>query len=147
MGANDDTVKVDKRVDEILDKVSGLPGYVFELSADFGSGRNFSIRGNFGVGAKLEDMNTEMDKLVRVVDRQLCKAVIPNIEEDIFKHEKMLEKAKRDYATLDGRRQGHKSIPQTEISQLENQKATIAELEGLVKRKKDLLVKTKKDAE
>jgi hypothetical protein len=133
--------------EELLDTIKKLPGYVFELSADFGSGRNFSIRGNFGVGESLETMNAEMDKLVRVCDRQLSKAVIANIEEDLFKHEKMLEKAIRDYQAMEGRREGHKTLPATEKAAQENQKATVEELKAMIARKKLFLEKTKKDAE
>jgi len=132
---------------ELLNTIKKLPGYVFELSADLGSGRNFSIRGNFGVGETLEVMNSEMDKLVRVCDRQLSKAVIANIEEDLFKHENMLEKAIRDYQAMEGRREGHKTLPATERAAQENQKATIAELKTVIARKKLFLEKTKKDAE
>ena len=132
---------------ELLNTIKKLPGYVFELTADLGSGRNFSIRGNFGVGETLEVMNSEMDKLVRVCDRQLSKAVIANIEEDLFKHENMLEKAIRDYQAMEGRREGHKTLPATERAAQENQKATIAELKTVIARKKLFLEKTKKDAE
>lgn len=133
--------------EELLNTIKKLPGYVFELSADLGSGRNFSIRGNFAVGETLETMNSEMDKLVRVCDRQLSKAVIANIEEDLFKHENMLEKAIRDYQAMEGRREGHKTLPATERAAQENQKATIAELKTVIVRKKLFLEKTRKDAE
>jgi len=133
--------------EELLDTIKKLPGYVFELSADFGSGRNFSIRGNFVIGESLETMNAEMDKLVRVCDRQLSRAVISNIEEDLFKHEKMLEKAIRDYQAMEGRREGHKTLPATEKAAQENQKATVEELKAMIARKKLFLEKTKKDAE
>ena len=132
--------------EELLDTIKKLPGYVFELSADLGSGRNFSVRGNFAVGETLENMNAEMDKLVRVCDRQLSKAVIANIEEDLFKHEKMLEKATRDYVAMESRREGHKTLPATEKAAQENQKATIDELKAMIARKKLFLEKTKKEA-
>lgn len=129
------------------DNVGQKPGYIFELSADLGCGRTYSIRGNFAVNTPLETMNVEMDKLVRVCDRQLSKAVIGSMEEDIYKHEHQLGKFKADLLGMLARAKGHKSLPQIELANQENQKTNIMEMEDTIERKKRLLAKTKKDAE
>lgn len=141
------TASVDRKTDELLETIKKLPGYVFELSADLGSGRNFSIRGNFGVDTGLDVMNVEMDKLVRVCDRQQARACISAIEEEIFKLERMQEKSVKDFNAGEARRKGHKSLPATEEANRENQRTTIEELKALIDRKKNLLQKTRKEAE
>lgn len=128
------------------ENIGEKPGYIFELGADLGSSRTFSIRGNFAVGTSLEVMNAELDKLVRACDRQLSKAVISTLEEDLFKHEHMLKKAERDYVSAGERTKGHKSLPAVEQANQENQKANIAELKTIVERKKAFLNKTREEA-
>ena len=51
-------------------------GYMFDFATDLGQGRSFVVRGNFPVGALVGEMNTEVDKIRAVADRQLAKALV-----------------------------------------------------------------------
>ena len=137
----------EEKVDKILKTIDNLPGYVFELSANLGSERNFSIRGNFPIGASLEVMNAEMDKLVRVSDRQLSKACIASLEEDIAKHEQQLENAKSNLKLVQSKFKKYQELPATGAAEIDNAGSNVKALEAMIERKKKFLEKTRKDAE
>lgn len=127
--------------------VGEKPGYIFELTADLGCGRNYSIRGNFPVNTTLELMNTEMDKLVRVCDRQLSKAIIPNIEEKLRKEENALLTFENNLKTLKKQAEGHKSIPAVAQGNIDNASINVNNQAQIVAEQKKLLERVKKDAE
>lgn len=135
---------MDKGAEE---NVGHKPGYIFELTADLGCGRNYSIRGNFGVGETLESMNKEMDKLVRVCDRQLSKAIIPNIEEKLRKEEHALQTFENNLKTLKKQAEGHKSIPAVAQGNIDNAQTNVSNQTQIVAEQKKLLERVKKDAE
>lgn len=140
------TVSVDKKVDEILNTVKKLPGYVFELSADLGCGRNFSIRGNFDPGESVENMHAEMDKLVRVCDRQLSKAVIPAIEKKVREEKFTLDNFERNLGTILKQQSGHKSLPAVAEANRDNAQANVDRQRMVVAEQEALLERTKADA-
>ena len=123
------------------------PGYVFDLTADLGCNRGFTIRGNFAKDETLENMNKEMDKLVRACDRQLCRAVIPAMESKLREEERTL---KTFLDNLEGTRkkaQGYKSLPVQAEAEIRNAETTIAAQKAKIAEQKVLIERTKKDAE
>lgn len=123
------------------------PGYIFELTADIGCGRNFTIRGNFPVEASAETMHKEMDKIVRVCDRQLSKAVIPAVEKKLRDEERTLETFKANTKLLKKQAEGHKAIPAQAAANIENAESNVRAQEANIEEQKKLLIRTKKDAE
>lgn len=83
-------------------------GYAWDFNADLGSGRIVSVKGNFPVGATLEEMNAEMDKIRTVVDRQQAKSAIPAVETEIVQLERTVAGASRDLVSLDETNEGKK---------------------------------------
>lgn len=136
-----------EKVDEILNKISDLPGYVYEMTANLGSERTLSIRGNFPPHVSLETLNKELDKLVRATDRQLSKACISALEEDIAKQEQTLEHMKENVKAVQGKSKGFKELPLNAQAELNNAMINVKTQEAFIKRKKDFLQKTRKDAE
>ena len=126
--------------------VGEQPGYIYELTGDLGCSRNISIRGNFPKGVTKEEIDAELDKLVRGIDRQLCKAVIAALEKDLAQHQRQLDKAVRDLAAMREISKGHKALPAVEVTRQDNQVATIEELEAIVAQKKQFLAETKANA-
>lgn len=137
----------EEKVDKILNTITNLPGYVFELTANLGSERNFSIRGNFPVGADLPMMNSELDKLVAATNRQLSKACLVSLEEDLAKHEGHLQASQANVATIQKKGERFKGTPQQMQADLDNAIANIEQLQSMIKRKKAILEQTRKDAE
>ena len=128
------------------ENVGEKPGYLFELGANLGSERTFSIRGNFPVGMTAEMMNVELDKLVKACDRQLSKACIPNMENEIAEMNDQLRRFEEDLADTTRNQGKHKALPAVEVAKTDNQKTNIAAMKGKIQRKMDFLGKTRKDA-
>ena len=137
----------EEKVDKILKTISDLPGYVYELTANLGSERNLSIRGNFPPNVSLEVLNAELDKLVRATDRQLSKACIAALEEDLAKQEQILEHMKENVKLVDNKAKGYKELPASAQAERNNAITNVKTQEAFIERKKKFLAKTRKDAE
>lgn len=136
-----------EKVDEILNKIKDLPGYVYEMTANLGSERTLSIRGNFPPDVPLETLNKELDKLVRASDRQLSKACIASLEEDLAKQEQTLEHMKENVKAVQGKTKNYTALPPAAQAELNNAQINVKTQEAFVARKKTFLEKTRKDAE
>lgn len=137
----------EEKVDKILKTISDLPGYVYELTANLGSERNLSIRGNFPPNVSLEVLNAELDKLVRACDRQLSKACIASLEEDLAKQEQTLEHMRENVKLVEAKSTGYKTLPPAAQAERNNAITNVKTQEAYVARKKAFLAKTRKDAE
>lgn len=128
------------------ENVGQKPGYIFELGANLGSERTFSIRGNFAVGTTLAQINDELDKLVKATDRQLSRACIPGLEDALAKDEQQLDQFKRNLVLIEKKQAGHKSLPAQAESERDNANANILQMQAMIERKKKFLEKTREDA-
>ena len=126
--------------DGAKENVGEKPGYIYEVAADLGNQKNFSVRGNFPVGATSELINAELDKLLKAIGRQQAKACLP-VEQAKLRHmERNLAQLIKNDAITSKKYAGHKSLPVAAQEQIENinkqrfeideQKGRIAELEA-----------------
>lgn len=64
-------------------KASQSIGYAINLMMDYGSGRQVTISGTLPLGASLDEMNAELDKLRLATNRQANLVVRPNVENTV----------------------------------------------------------------
>lgn len=121
-------------------------GYNYTFQADLGSGKTIGIVGNLPVGATKEVMNTELDKVRTVFNRQLANTVIPAIEDEIDGIDRSLKGLKEDLGKAEERFEG-KRLPDNEKAAHENIKVTLRNLEMKRADKVKFLEKTRKEAE
>lgn len=136
----------EEKLDKVIDTINKLPGYIFELTANLGSERSFSIRGNFPTSVSIGELNTELDKLVRATDRQLSKACIASLEDDLAKTESMLKQMENNVKAVIGKTKGYKELPPGAVAEQENARANVEAMKATIERKKATLIKTREDA-
>lgn len=76
-------------------------GYVYNVAVSLGDGQSFTISGNFPVGASLDEMNGEIDKVMSVAGRQRAKVDVIEMERHIEMGETILNSQKMDLEALD----------------------------------------------
>jgi hypothetical protein len=129
--------------DGAKDNVGEKPGYIYEISAELGNQRNFSVRGNFPVGATAGYINVELDKLLKAIGRQQARSCLAAEKSKLSQMERQALAFEKRMAVDFEKYKGHKTLPQQakldqetvsvnlaeQRSQLLEQKARISELE------------------
>lgn len=59
-------------------------GYAINLLMDYGSGRQVTISGTLPLGATLEEMNAELDKLRKATNRQSALVIVRDVENTVL---------------------------------------------------------------
>ncbi len=121
-------------------------GYAWNVVADLGNSRQFSISGNFSTTATKEDIDKEVDKVISVVNRQQAKAASIGVEQEISQLELRLDSASEDLADLDLKYGAKGGLSAAERQQRE---AAVKHLEKMGKDisfKKEYLSKLKEEA-
>ena len=84
-------------------KVKEDIGYAWSFIADLGNGRQFQLSGNFPKGITADIMNTEVDKVRSVFDRQQAQSASRGAAEEIEQLVLRLNWAKEDLANIDAK--------------------------------------------
>jgi len=66
-------------------------GYAVVLAANLGDRRTLTFQFNFAQNLSAADMNTELDKLAAVLDRQVARAELPSKREELKAQKLMAE--------------------------------------------------------
>ena len=86
-------------------------GYAINLMMDYGSGRQVTISGTLPLGATLEEMNAELDKLRLATNRQSALVVLRDVENTV-------EMAKRTKVSLELMVDTYKESIEAEMTRL-----------------------------
>ncbi len=100
-------------------------GYAINLQMDYGNGRQATISGTLPLGATLEEMNAELDKLRKATNRQCAYINLRDVENTIIMAEKAvagLELALKTYdETMEKEMESLASGPKAQHSQTKAQ--------------------------
>jgi hypothetical protein len=64
-------------------ETKAAPGYLFQMTCDFGNGKNMVVSGNWPVGVEIDTINADIDKFNKAFDRQRAIHEIPLLREKI----------------------------------------------------------------
>lgn len=120
------------------------PGYAFNIIADVGSGIQVQITGSLPVGATREQIDAELQKFRKPLEKQRTLSVIPGIKEGIATAERTIAGYEAQLAKLDDAR-GVKPVPSNERGARDQMLANIATDTALVAHKKQLLAECEKE--
>lgn len=132
-------------MEKVETKTDEKPGYMYRFTTDLGSGRMLEITGNFPLGASVESMNTELDKLRTVTDRQQAKSAIEGVKAKIKGLETQVNAQETDLAELQVGENGRMTTQQKTTAEnlrksipygkklIEDERAYLAQLEEQAK--------------
>jgi len=133
--------------DGAKENVGEKPGYIYEVSADLGNQKNFSVRGNFPVAASAELINSELDKLLKAIGRQQARACLPAEEAKLRQMERQLKTMIKNHEISSKKYTGHKTLPVVAQEQKENAESFIVEQRVQIEEQKDKIAALVKEAE
>jgi hypothetical protein len=99
-------------------------GYAYQLSAQFGKDTMFQINGNLPVGATVEEISAEMDKLHAVTVRQQAKAALVAKKTEISEYEAKRNAIADDITAAEARFEG-KTLSSSETQARHNLGTTL----------------------
>lgn len=120
-------------------------GSAWNLAADLGNGRQLSVMFNMANGASKEEMNSEVDKLLAVLNRQQAKSALIAVEQEIEREELRHSETIKDLADLDVKYTA-KTPNSQEKQQREIAVKTIANMKTNIDYKRGVLQKLKQEA-
>lgn len=123
-----------------------LLGYAFNYIADIGSGQQFQITGSLPLEATREQIDAEFMKFRHNIEKQKRISLVVNLEEGIAQHERTIDGYKKQLARLDVER-GNRPVANNERGAREQIAANIENDAAMLKHKRELLAKCKKDME
>ncbi len=115
-------------------------GYVFQFAANVADGMSLTISGNFPIGASNVDMNSEVDKVRKVFDRQRARNNAELLKANLVAKQAQLRNAELDFKQ-------HASNPKMDKSVVERTRAAIDELKREIEMGEAELARNKAEAE
>lgn len=128
----------------------GKPGYIFNLTADLGNGRNLTVTGNFPVDVTTAQINEELDKFTTAINRKQSQASVPGIEKKVIQLKDILATTEKQLADLGARHQEkfpHGRLPEAEQQNVFNTETEIRAKKDMIRYEEMLLERTRKEAE
>ena len=121
-------------------------GYAWNLVADLGNGKQFSISGNFHTDATAEHMGAEVDKVNAVVNRQQAKAAMIAVAQEVDQRIAQRDAAKGDLSDIDAKHEAKGGLSAAERQQREAAAKHIEKLNADIEYKKGVLAKLQDEA-
>lgn len=120
-------------------------GYAWNFQADLGNGRTFSLSGNFIKGISANEMNSEVDKVRSVFDRQQAQSAARGAEESVEQLILRRDSAKEDLERINSKGDG-RSLSSAERQQKEAAEVHLEKMNKDIEYKMGVLEKLKKEA-
>lgn len=121
-------------------------GSIWNLVADLGNGRQLSVSWNLPKGVTPESINTEVDKLRAVIDRQQAKSASRGAAEEIAQLELRLESATEDMDMINAKMDAKNGMTSAERQQREAAVVHLSKMKKDINFKKGVLDKILKEA-
>lgn len=122
-------------------------GYAFNIVADVGNGKQFSISTNFDDGATEQEINDKVDMLRKVFDRQQAKSASLGASQEIEQLKLRHKAAEEDLAMLDTKAEAKGGLSAAERQQREAATVHIRRMHDDIVHKTKVLNDIKKEAE
>jgi hypothetical protein len=123
-----------------------LVGYQYNFVCDIGNNRQISMTGTFPKGADLTSMNTEMDKLRAMFDRQQAKSAVLAVEHELSQLVLRHNNAIDDLVRIDGKHDAKGGPSTQDKNQREIAVTTISNMQKDLEYKQGVLEKLKEEA-
>lgn len=122
-------------------------GYAWNFVADLGNARQLSVSGNFPKGVTAEGINSEIDKIRSVIDRQQAKSAARAVGEEIEQLVLRKDSAVEDLDMIDTKSEAKGGLSSAERQQREAAVVHIAKMGKDIEFKKSVHEKLQKEAE
>lgn len=121
-------------------------GYAFNIVADVGNGKQFSLSTNFPKNMNAIDMNAEVDKLRSVFDRQQAKSASLGAEQELSQLKLRKESAVEDLGMIDAKHDLKGGLSAAERAQREAAVVHLSRMDKDIAFKEEFLAKLKEEA-
>jgi hypothetical protein len=121
-------------------------GYAWNYVADMGNGKQFSLSGNFPKGVSKADMDSAVDMISSVFNRQQAKAAAQGAGDEISQLELRLSSAIEDLQRINEKADAKNGLSAQERQQKEAAIAHVEKMQKDIDYKKGVLQKLKDEA-
>lgn len=123
-----------------------LIGYQYNFVCDIGNNRQVSMTGTFPKGADLVTMNSEIDKIRAVFDRQQAKSAVMAVEHELSQLTLRYNNAIEDLQRIDDKHKTKGGPSTQESNQREQAIMTVSSMKKDIDYKEGVLEKLKDEA-